>query len=123
MPFDKFGKHHLNTQKMMASEKMPKKSPNIHKQSGEGAPGVADPMGGKNEQDVAGDSTRTIINHNDDGSHSVDHADGEQTGPHDTIEDALDVIHAKHGGQPPMHGAQPHHGMPMHEGHAMMSGM
>lgn len=124
MPFDKSGKHHLNTQKMMAADKFPPKSPNMHKQSGEGAQGVGDPMGGKAETDIGGDSTRTTIMHNDDGSHSVMHHDGEETGPHDTIEDALDVINAKHGMTPRMQekGEPAHHGMPMH-GHAMMSGM
>lgn len=119
MPFDKSGKHHLSTQKAMSADKFPPRKP-MPKE------GVADPMQGKDEQEMTGDSTRTIINHNDDGSHSVMHADGEETGPHDGIEEALDMIHQKHGGLPPpgMHeGAAPRHGMPMHEGHAMMSGM
>ena len=124
MPFDSKGKHHLNTQKMMAAEKMPPPKPPKPPMAGGG---VGDPMAGKNENDMGGDSTRTMISHNDDGSHMVDHADGEQTGPHDTIEDALDAIHQKHGGAMPPHGmhegAAPRHGMPMHEGHAMMSGM
>ncbi len=114
MPFDKNNRHHLNTQKAMHADKMP--PPKMDKA------GVGDPMGGKSEQDIGGDSTRTMISHNDDGSHSVDHADGEQTGPHDSIEEALEMIMQKHGGG--MHqSAAPQHGAPMHEGHAMMSGM
>ncbi len=124
MPFDSKGKHHLNTQKMMAAEKMPPpKPPRPPKPD----MGVGDPMKGSDETDIGGDSTRTMIDHNDDGSHSVQHADGEQTGPHDSIDEALAMIAAKHGGG--MHpGMQhesgvPRHGTPMHEGHAMMSGM
>ncbi len=113
MPFDKKGGHHLNTQKAMHADKMPQPKPDS---------GVGDPMGGKSEQEVSGDSTRTIVNHNDDGSHSIDHADGEQTGPHDSIEEALEMILAKHGGGM-QQSAAPQHGAPMHEGHAMMSGM
>jgi len=122
MPFSKDGKHHLNTQKAMAADKMPPpKPPRPPKPD----MGVGDPMKGNDETDIGGDSTRTILSHNDDGSHSVMHADGEETGPHDTIEDALDAIHQKHGGAMPhgMHeGAAPRHGMPMHEGHASMGG-
>jgi len=120
MPFDGKGKHHLNTQKAIAADKMPPPRPPKPPMAG-----VGDPMGGKDEQEVTGDSTRTILSHNDDGSHSVMHHDGEETGPHDTIEDALDAIHQKHGGAMPhgMHeGAAPRHGMPMHEGHASMGG-
>ena len=118
MPFDKAGKHHLNTQKAMASDKA---GPNKHKQSGEGAKGVGDPMPeGADEQDVAGDSTRTIINHNDDGTHSVMHHDGEETGPHMDIAEALEAVQAKHG---MMHGgAKPMHGQPVHEHAGMMEG-
>ena len=119
MPFDKKGGHHLNTQKAMAADKMPPRRPN---NAGKPNSGVGDPMGGKDEQEVTGDSTRTIVSHNDDGSHSIQHADGEQTGPHDSIEEALEMILAKHGGGM-QHSAAPQHGAPMHEGHAMMSGM
>lgn len=118
MPFDKAGKHHLNTQKMMASEKLPPAKPK--KQMDQG---VGDPMQGNDETDMGGDSTRTMITHGDDGSHTVDHADGEQTGPHDTIEDALDAIHQKHGGMMQHESGVPRHGTPMHEGHAMMRGV
>jgi hypothetical protein len=116
MPFDKKGGHHLNTQKAMASDKMPPR-----KQSGEGGAGVGDPMpGGANEHDIGGDSSRTIITHGDDGTHSVMHHDGEESGPHMDLEEALEMIRAKHGSR--MEPAAPRHGMPMHE-HAMMSGM
>jgi len=120
MPFGKDGKHHLNTQKAMAADKMPPRRPD---NAGKPNSGVADPMGGKDEQEVTGDSTRTILSHNDDGSHSVMHHDGEETGPHDSIEEALEMIAAKHGAGMQHASAAPHHGMPMHEGHAMMSGM
>lgn len=123
MPFDKAGKHHMNTQKAMASDKMPPAKPK--KQMDQG---VGDPMKGNDETDMGGDSTRTMIDHNDDGSHSVQHADGEVSGPHDSIEEALAMIAAKHGGGMEHPGMQhesgvPRHGTPMHEGHAMMSGM
>ncbi len=126
MPFDSKGKHHMNTQRAMGADKMPKKppmpakAPNVHAQSGSGADGVQDHIP---DEDM-GDSTRTMISHNGDGTHSVMHDDGEETGPHDTIEDALAAVAAKKGGGMMQHGgAAPHHGMPMHEGHAMMSGM
>lgn len=83
MPFDKSGKHHLNTQKAMASDKAPAKAP---------APPVetapAAPMTG----------TQTIIDHNDDGTFSVTHADGEQSGPFMDMAEALDTVMAKDGG-------------------------
>ncbi len=112
MPFDKAGKHHLSTQKAMASDKAGP-SPNKHKQSGEGAPGVKDAM----PDAEMGDSTRTVINHNDDGTHSVMHHDGEETGPHMDIQEVLDAINAKHGGdmgQPPADDGMMKHHMPEH---------
>lgn len=93
MPFDKKGSFHMNTQRAMASDKMGG-SANKHKQSGEPSPGVADHTPDEDQ----GDSTRTIITHNDDGTHSVMHHDGEETGPHMDMQEALDAIHAKHGG-------------------------
>ena len=119
MPFDNKGKHHLSTQKAMAGSKMP----NVHKQSGEGAKGVGDPMPkGGDESDMAGDSTRTIISHNDDGTHSVMHHDGEAGEPKDSLEEALEEIRMKHGGgmtDGDDKGMMAHHMPP----HAMMSGM
>jgi hypothetical protein len=119
MPFNKSGKHHLNTQKAMASDKMPPRPAKAAMPAKPGAPagGVGDHMpGGVNEGDIDGDSTRTIITHGSDGSHMVDHADGEQTGPHGDIEEALDHIRMKHGMQ--KEPGEPRHGMPMHE-HAL----
>ena len=125
MPFDSQKKFHMNTQRAMAADKMPKKppmppkAPNVHSQSGSGEGGVKDAMP---DEDM-GDSTRTMISHNGDGTHSVQHDDGEETGPHETIEDALAAVMAKKGGGGMQHeGGMPKHGMPMHE-HAMMSGM
>ena len=125
MPFDSSGKHHMNTQRAMGADKMPKKPArpakpaNQHAQSGSGAEGVQDNV----PDEEMGDSTRTMISHHGDGSHSVQHDDGEETGPHETIEDALAAVMAKKGGGMMQHpGGAPQHGMPMHE-HAMMSGM
>lgn len=116
MPFDSKGKHHLNTQKAMAGDKMPAR-PAKPAKPGEAESGVGNHMpGGSSENDIGGDSSRTIITHGGDGSHMVDHADGDQTGPHGDIEEALDHIRMKHGMQKEI--GEPRHGMPMHE-HAL----
>lgn len=123
MPLDKKGRFHMNTQRAMASDKMGD-GPNKHKQSGEGAKGVSDPMpGGADESDLNGDSTRTVITHNDDGTHSVMHHDGEETGPHDLIEDAMEVIRAKHGEGGMAHGGGLMHGGGHHMAEQGLSGL
>ena len=97
MPLDGKGRFHLNTQRAMGADKfraregMPPK-----RQSGEGAAGVGDPMAkGANESDIGGDSTQTTITHNGDGTHSVQHADGDETGPHEHLHEAFAHISAK----------------------------
>ena len=118
MPFDGKGKHHLNTQKAMASDRMPPRPAKaaMPAKPGEAESGVGNHMpGGANENDIGGDSSRTIITHHDDGTHSVQHADGDET-PQGELEDALEMIRAKHGMQREV--GEPRHGMPMHE-HAL----
>ncbi len=103
MPFDKKGGHHLNTQKAMASDKMP----NLHKQSGERASGVGDPQpGGTSAASDSGDTAaghlqalhdsmggrHAHIHQGDDGSITTHHIgdDGMVQGPHQ--HDSMDAV-------------------------------
>lgn len=74
----------------MGADKLPEPKPRPQ-------PGVGDPMPpGKNESDMGGDSTQTVITHHGDGTHSVEHHDGEQSGPHEHLHEAFAHISAKH---------------------------
>lgn len=97
MPLDKGGKFHFNTQRAMAADKA---GPNKHKQSGEKAEGVGDPVPGGAAKGEDMDSTQTVIHHHPDGTHTVDHHDGEKTGPHHSIHEAMQHVKAKHGEEP-----------------------
>ena len=100
----------------MASDKMA----NEHKQSGAPSPGVQDAK----PDSAAGDSTRTVIHHNDDGTHMIEHSDGETTGPHMDMAEAMENIMAKHGGgMDPMMDQDKDYGSEKSEAQHVMKGM
>lgn len=55
-----------------------------------------------------GAGTKTEITHHEDGSHSVKHADGDSTGPHEHLHHAMMAIHGKHHGGDSAHIAHAH---------------
>ena len=147
MPFDGKGKHHLNTQKAMAADRMPprpaKPASAPKPQSGDGGPGVQDAMPhGADETDMGGDTTRHLtemqagmggkhahIHQGDDGSVTTHHVgeDGVVQGPHEHpdleaahqhLMAAMQEERAEGEGGAPSRGLHPKHNMPMHE-HAL----
>ncbi len=50
---------------------------------------------GKPEHDGA-EGEHTVITHHPDGKHSVEHSDGEQSGPHEHLHEALAHVSMKH---------------------------
>lgn len=52
-----------------------------------------DPMSGDTAEEP-----KTEITHHMDGTHSVMHHDGEESGPHGSIDEAMDAVKMKHGG-------------------------
>lgn len=72
--------------------------------------------GSGGEGEHASGGNKTTIEHHGDGSHSVTHADGEKTGPHKSIGEAMMHIHSKQADGPGGHmhvhpegGATTHH--------------
>ena len=68
-----------------------------------------DRPGGGAPAGEGGPGGQTVMTHNEDGSHSVQHADGEQTGPHASLHEAMAHI-AQHSGDG-MHHFTHHDGM------------
>lgn len=81
--------------------------------------------GGEGEHAGGGGGNKTTIEHHPDGSHTIHHADGETTGPHKHMGEAMMHLHAKHmdGGGGHMH-AKPEGGATTHhtDGTGMVEG-
>lgn len=92
MPMDSMGKHHFSSQQARHADGM-----KGMKSGGMKAP--APKMAGAHEAEEpkADGGEHSTIHHHEDGTHSVEHSDGEKSGPHAHLHEAMAHVAAKHG--------------------------
>lgn len=103
MPFDSQKKFHLSHQQARHADGM--------KGGGMKALTPKEPGAHEGEKPMeGGGGEHSTIHHHEDGTHSVEHSDGEKSGPHAHLHEAMAHVAAKHGGGGKHHFAH-HDGM------------
>lgn len=99
MPFDSQKKFHLSGQQARHADGMkggpPKGGP--PKGGGMKAPAMKEFGAQKDMEPMGGGGAHSTIQHHEDGTHSVEHSDGEKSGPHAHLHEAMAHVAAKHG--------------------------
>lgn len=90
MPFDSQKKFHLSGQQARHADGM--KGGSAPK-----APAMKEPAAQEGEKPMAGGGESSTIHHHEDGTHSVEHSDGEKSGPHAHLHEAMAHVAKKHG--------------------------
>lgn len=106
MPLDSMGKHHFSGQQARHADGMK----GMKGGSAPKAPAMKSPGAHEGDEPKAEGGAHSTIHHHEDGTHSVEHSDGEKSGPHAHLHEAMAHVAAKHGSGGKHHFAR-HDGM------------